>query len=76
MKKLRKEKGLTQEELALMAGVTQEYISEIENGEVDGLTLHVLDRLAKALKICTAELLIILLNKHCKENCVYLKKKG
>ena len=75
MKKIRKEKGLTQEELATMSGVTQEYISEIENGEVEGLTLHRLDRIAKTLKICTAELLIILLHEKCKENCVYLKKR-
>lgn len=75
MKKLREKRGLTQEELALMTGVTQEYISEIEHGEVEGLTLHRLDRMAKALKICTAELLIVLLHKECKRNCIYLKKR-
>lgn len=48
--KLRKQKELTQEELALAVGVTREHISKIENG--NGLaSLKVLSAIAKKLEV-------------------------
>lgn len=51
LKKLREEKGLTQEELAKLAGVTKPYVSMIESGDRKRPSLPVLKRLAKALGV-------------------------
>lgn len=57
IKKLRKARGLTQVELAERAGVTQVYISSLENGTRKNPSLDLLRKLAKALKTDVAELL-------------------
>ncbi len=49
LKQLRKLKGWSQTELAQRSGVGQSTISRIELGETSGLTLGVLEKLAKAL---------------------------
>ncbi len=53
----RRERGLTQEELAKKAGVTKFYISQLETGIRDNPSLPVLRRLAKALGVSAGELL-------------------
>jgi transcriptional regulator with XRE-family HTH domain len=47
---LRKERGLTQEEFSVAAGVTQSYLSQIENGHVN-LTLLGVHDLTQALGV-------------------------
>jgi XRE family transcriptional regulator of biofilm formation len=53
----RRERGLTQEELAKEARVTKDYISQLETGLQDNPSLPVLRRLAKALGVSAGELL-------------------
>lgn len=53
--RLRKSKGLKQEPFSVVAGVTQSYLSQIENGRVN-LTLLGLNELAQALSVEPAEL--------------------
>jgi len=51
IKKFRKELGITQEELAERAGVTQAYIAKLETGKVDP-RLSTFNRILQALKDC------------------------
>jgi DNA-binding XRE family transcriptional regulator len=50
VKKLRLEKGLSQEALALLADLDRTYIPSIEKGERN-VSITVIEKLAKALKI-------------------------
>ncbi len=50
LKKLRLERGLSQESLALSADLDRTYIPSIEKGERN-ISITVLEKLAKALKI-------------------------
>jgi transcriptional regulator with XRE-family HTH domain len=50
LKKLRLERGLSQESLALSADLDRTYIPSIEKGERN-VSITVLEKLAKALKI-------------------------
>ena len=54
LKKLRLEKGLSQESLALMADLDRTYIPSIEKGERN-VSIMVLEKLAKALNISIKE---------------------
>ena len=54
--------GYTQKQLGDRIGVSQVYISRIENGDVEGLTIGKLIKLASALRIGPEELLTKLLN--------------
>lgn len=56
IRKLRKARGLSQEELAELAGLHRNYIGGIERGERNIALLNIM-RLAKALKISPSELL-------------------
>ena len=56
LKRLRLDRGLSQEELAFEAGVHRTYISGVERG-VRNPTVLVLEEIAGALKVPTAELL-------------------
>lgn len=56
LRALRKEKGLSQVELAKLAGLSNVYISEIERGE-SFPSDEVLNRLAAALETAPTELL-------------------
>lgn len=47
---LRKEAGLTQEELANLVGTTQSVISRLEDSDYEGHSLSMLKRIADALK--------------------------
>jgi transcriptional regulator with XRE-family HTH domain len=52
----RKEKGMSQTELAEFAGVSRNYISLIERGEAHNISLRVINQLAVALGASPAEL--------------------
>ena len=56
MKRLRKEKGLSQAGLAEKAGLTREYVNKIEAGSYDP-SLSTINALAKALGVKAARLL-------------------
>ena len=56
LRRLRQERGLTQEEFADLAGVNRNYVGMIEREE-NAATVDILESLAKALGIPAAELL-------------------
>jgi len=49
-------KGLSQEQLALSAGVNTSYIGQLERGEKNP-TVKILDKIASALEVTTVELI-------------------
>ncbi len=57
IRRIREEKGLTQEQVAKRAGVTKQYVTMLERGARKAPTLPVLQRLAKALGVPVTELL-------------------
>lgn len=62
LKELRKNKGITQEELAIKLGVTRQTINAIENEKYNP-TLELAINLAKFLKTPVEELFIVTENK-------------
>lgn len=56
IKRLRKERGLTQVELAVIVNISPVYIGFIENGRRRP-SLRTLERLARALKVSAKDLL-------------------
>jgi transcriptional regulator with XRE-family HTH domain len=56
LKRLRRERGLTQEELADLAGLNRNYVGMIERQE-NAATVDTLEALADALQIKAAQLL-------------------
>ncbi|MBY6800095.1 helix-turn-helix transcriptional regulator [Clostridium botulinum] len=71
LKKIREEKNISQSKLAILAGISRSYVSEIEAGKKTP-SLDMLERIAEALEVCVALLLIN--NKDCC-NCVRHKDK-
>ncbi len=57
IRRLREQRGLTQEVLAKRAKVARGYIARLERGHSANPSLAVLRRLAKALKVKVGELL-------------------
>lgn len=57
LRRLRMARGLSQEQLAERAKVTQAYISAIEGRQRVSPSLDVLERLARALRVRVADLL-------------------
>jgi transcriptional regulator with XRE-family HTH domain len=55
MRELRKNQGLSQEQLSFTAKIDRSYISEIENG-LRNPSLQTLEKLAKALKVKLSDL--------------------
>ncbi len=56
--RLRKEKGLTQEQLANKAGISRRYLSDIENGKRK-ISLAILERIARVLDLSVGDYLVI-----------------
>lgn len=56
LRELRKQKGLSQEDLALKSGLHRTYISDIERGSRN-LSLKNIEKIAKALELATKSLL-------------------
>lgn len=63
IKKARKEKILTQEELAIKAGVTYTTLSKIESGQVTNPTINTLKKIADALKVSVDDIISIIKKK-------------
>ena len=55
--KRRKEKGLSQGEVAQRAGISRNYISLIERGEARNVSINIINQLAIALEITPATLM-------------------
>lgn len=51
LKKLRTEKGMTQEELAQLSGVDYKYLQKLEGQTPSSPTISTLDKLSKGLNI-------------------------
>ncbi len=58
VKKIRLEKGLTQEELASKSGISRASIALYESNSTDNITVKNLEALAKVLECSIAELFI------------------
>ncbi len=58
LRKLREQKGLTQEKLARLADVSNNTVIKIEAGKNQNPTLETLKRLAKALDITVDDLIL------------------
>lgn len=58
IKKARKDKDLTQEELAIKAGVTYTTLSKIESGQVTNPTINTLKKIALVLNFSLDDLLL------------------
>lgn len=58
LRRLRVKRALSQEALAVDAGVDRSYVGRIERG-VENPTVETLDRLARALEVPAAELLLV-----------------
>ena len=56
LRRLRKEKKISQEEISLRAGLTRSYIGRIDRGKIN-ISLATLYKLAEALEIEAADLL-------------------
>lgn len=57
VKKLRESAGLTQEKLAVTAGIDYKYLQKIEGKNPPALRIDTIEKLAKALKITPSKLL-------------------
>ena len=56
LRRLRNQKGMSQDDLAYDAGISRSYLSQIEKGAFYA-SLRIVGRLAKSLKVEPAELL-------------------
>jgi len=52
----RKEKGWSQEQLGQLAEISRNYVSQIERGEADSISIKVINKLAIAFGVSPAEL--------------------
>lgn len=57
IRKYRKLKNLSQEQLAKLTGLDQTYISKLENGASKNPTFETIGKIAKALNVTVSELL-------------------
>lgn len=63
IKDRRKEMDLTQQDLASKMGVTQAYVSALELGKYDNLTMSSIGKIADSLNICYEELLLAIVSE-------------
>jgi len=68
IKKLRKEAGLTQPELAKRSGLTREHISRMELGHFQGWKQVTLEKLAHGLSMSTIQLCKVIYDGNGKES--------
>lgn len=69
MRFYREKAGFTQKQLADLAGVSQAYISKLENGTVNRISKKVIIQISTLLKICPCKLLFLLFKLDCSKNC-------
>lgn len=71
MRHIRRNKGLTQKELAKKIGVTQSYISKLESSEemICNLTLKNINGLAMFMDVCPVILATSLIKQCYKKDC-------
>lgn len=62
VQKLRQDKGLTQEELAVKSGVSYTSLVKIERGQVENPTIKTLKKLADALEVSVDDILSMIEN--------------
>jgi transcriptional regulator with XRE-family HTH domain len=55
IKRFRRRNGITQTQLAQKVGISQSFLSEVENGKYD-ITLTLLFKIARALDVCPFDL--------------------
>ena len=58
VRELREQRGWTQAHLSQLAGVTEAALSRIENGQTTGIDFQTLEKLAKALDVHPAVLIV------------------
>lgn len=63
LKELRVLKALTQKELGRRIGVSQQYISKLENGNVPWIGIIIIYKLSKALEIDALDLCELFINQ-------------
>lgn len=73
IRKLRKGRGQTQEQLAQEAGISDKYLSEVERG-VSKVSVEVLDKVASALNVELRDLLVLDLDEDRKHIEDYLTR--
>lgn len=69
IKEARKNKGLTQKELAHMLHIDQSYISKLERGVNTTISAPILMKICNALDLCPILLAINVLCPQCQLNC-------
>lgn len=78
LKLARLKKGLTQDQLSILSGISQSYISKLENEDfkLHSPTLKQIVKLAKVLNICPVNLAKWFLGFHmnCSNNCLQISK--
>lgn len=57
IRKIREERGITQQQLAERASITPSYLATLEAGERENPSLDIVRRLARALKVPLMDLL-------------------
>ena len=57
MRRLRKERGISQEALALSAGIERSYLSRIENGHVEMPQIETRERIANGIGVSESDVL-------------------
>lgn len=68
LKKIRKEKGLSQKELAKLSGISQQYIADLEKStRIKSPTLDTIAQISIALNICVYSLINFNCIEHCKK---------
>ncbi|SFA70846.1 recombinase family protein [Clostridium frigidicarnis] len=76
LKLMRIKKRLTQGQLGIRIGVTQQCISKIENGNTGRVTLEKVQEFAKTFNMCELDFTAMLLNHECPHMCSLWRKEG
>ncbi len=69
LKYIRKKKGLSQVQVAVAIGVTQQEISRIEKGDLKKINMEILENLAFYYGMCLPKLVRIICKCKCKIEC-------